>query len=179
MVYGNTLLDWIFNICTKETIQTCMPRAGVLPKVIRAFFANGVNCWPRYLPSNSLHFNEDDWSTRRNSEVEQIFNRKWWNLKDIHILFEILDRHVILTKQKFILLQNGLSFLKNECGMCAPVNSIIAADLKQFDECVFFRRNLRQYAYVLFKEMKVSGIISKTSDVLSIRPECQFQIVRC
>ena len=73
MVYGNTLLDWIFNICTKETIQTCMPTAGVLPKVIRAFFANGVNCWPRYLPSNSLYFNEDDWSTRRNSEAKQFF----------------------------------------------------------------------------------------------------------
>ena len=94
-------------------------------------------------------------------------------------MFEILDRLGILPKQNMLLLQNGLSFLKNECGMCAPVNSIIAADLKQFDECVFFRRNLRQYAYVLFKEMKVSRMISKTSDVLSIRPECQFQIVRC
>ena len=73
MVYGNTLIDRIFRICAKKTILTCMPRAGVLPKVIRAFFANGVNCWPRYLPSNSLHFDEDDWSTRRNSEAKQFF----------------------------------------------------------------------------------------------------------
>ena len=101
MVYGNTLLDWIFNICTKETIQTCMPTAGVLPKVIRAFFANGVNCWPRYLPSNSLYFNEDDWPTRRNSEAKQFFpeNDDIFK-KTIHILFEILDTHGILTKQK-------------------------------------------------------------------------------
>ena len=99
--------------------------------------------------------------------------------KTIHILFEILDTHGILTKQKFILLQNGLSFLKNECGMCAPVNSIIAADLKQLDECVFSQRNLRQHTYVLLKEMKVSRMTSKTSDILPIRPVCQFQIVRC
>ena len=73
MVFGNTLFDRIFRICAKKTILTSMPTAGVLPKVIRAFFANGVNCWPRYLPSNSLYFNEDDWPTRRNSEAKQFF----------------------------------------------------------------------------------------------------------
>ena len=70
MVYGNTLIDRIFRICAKKTILTCMPTAGVLPKVIRAFFANGVNCWPRYLPSNSLYFNEDDWSTRSSKALK-------------------------------------------------------------------------------------------------------------
>ena len=37
MVYGNTLLDCIFKICTKETIQTCMPRQESCPKLLELF----------------------------------------------------------------------------------------------------------------------------------------------
>ena len=36
------------------------------------------------------------------------------------------------------MISNGLSILWIECGMCARVNSIIAANLKQLDDCLLY-----------------------------------------
>ena len=119
-----------------------MLTAGVLPKVLKAFFANGENCWPRSVPSNSLYIIEDDWrnpgaQNQRDLDITGFLTHWiWYEYQN-----ELLQLYLFLEKifSLNIKFSDGQSILEIECGMRAPVNSIIAANLKQIDDFLLSR----------------------------------------